>query len=450
MTAAMIMQTQPSATVQSAGKSSSSRTDSGQFSKTLANSTAERNNSVSETASANSTEKTKTEYKTKNSDSTRTDSRRKQTSKTDTPEKTTQTNTAEETTQMDTGEEETAEKVTDALQNMVLEILNQLQASPQELQDAMDELNLSVQDLLNPDYMQQLTVALTEGADDLSVVTDETLFNNVKELTQTAQNLLQQLSEELGMTTQETTELLKSSAEMQTTLTDDMAEGTSTLLQSLEEPTQTLGQTVTTKTESNEKQSGQETGNQQNAQDGFTFSEQITQQLKDAVTKAVKTETLSYSQMTDSIMEQIKDSIKVLTNQDSTEMELQLHPASLGSVKVSVAAKEGVITASFTTQNEAVKNAVEAQIVTLKENLNAQGIKVEAVEVTVASHAFEQNLNQNGNEGNTDSQLSGQKKQTRRISLDALSEDGLSDQSEEEEIVTDMMRQNGNTIDYTA
>ncbi len=441
MTAAMIMQTQPSATVQSAGKSSSSRTDTGQFSKTLANSTAERNNSVSETSSGNGTEKTKTEYKTKTSDSTRTDSRGKQTSKPD---------STEETMQMDTDEEETAEKVTDALQNMVLEILNQLQVSPQELQDAMDELNLSVQDLLNPDYMQQLTVALTEGADDLSVVTDETLFANVKELTQTAQNLLQQLSEELGMTTQETTKLLQSSAEMQTTLTDDKVEGTPTLLQPLEESSQPLGQTVTTKTESNEKQAGQETGNQQNAQDGFTFSEQITQQLKDAVTKVVKTETLSYSQMTDSIMEQIKDSIKVLTKQDSTEMELQLHPASLGSVKVSVAAKEGVITASFTTQNEAVKNAVEAQIVTLKENLNAQGIKVEAVEVTVASHAFEQNLNQNGNEGNTDSQLSGQKKQTRRISLDALSEDGLSDQSEEEEIVTDMMRQNGNTIDYTA
>ena len=36
-------------------------------------------------------------------------------------------------------------------------------------------------------------------------------------------------------------------------------------------------------------------------------------------------------------------------------------------------------------------------MVNLRQNFEAQGIKVEAVEVTVASHAFEHNLNGDGN-----------------------------------------------------
>ncbi|MDD6202522.1 MAG: flagellar hook-length control protein FliK, partial [Lachnospiraceae bacterium] len=135
--------------------------------------------------------------------------------------------------------------------------------------------------------------------------------------------------------------------------------------------------------------------------------------------------------------------------EDMTQMELQLHPASLGNVRVQVAAKDGVITASFTTQNEQVKAALESQIVVLKENFEQQGIKVEAVEVTVASHAFERNLD--SNENSSKDQMTEKKKAVRRINLsnvtDDFEEEGL---LEEEKIVADMMRQNGNTVDYTA
>ena len=48
-----------------------------------------------------------------------------------------------------------------------------------------------------------------------------------------------------------------------------------------------------------------------------------------------------------------------------------------------------------TTQTEAAKDAIAANIEVLKENLNNQGIKVESVEVAVASHNLEQNLEQN-------------------------------------------------------
>ena len=63
---------------------------------------------------------------------------------------------------------------------------------------------------------------------------------------------------------------------------------------------------------------------------------------------------------------------------------------------IQLATKGGVVTAQITTQNEAVKNAIETQVVQLKDNLEEQGVKVEAVEVSVASHQMEKNLDQNG------------------------------------------------------
>jgi len=130
-------------------------------------------------------------------------------------------------------------------------------------------------------------------------------------------------------------------------------------------------------------------------------------------------------------------------------MELQLHPASLGNLRIQIAAKEGVITATFTTENETVRAALESQLITLKENFEQQGVKVEAVEVTVASHAFEQNLN--GDESHAGEQAEPEKKRgARRISLSELTADGLEEElSDEDRIVAEMMKENGNTVDYT-
>ena len=63
-------------------------------------------------------------------------------------------------------------------------------------------------------------------------------------------------------------------------------------------------------------------------------------------------------------------------------------PASLGSVNVQIAAKDGVITAQFTAQNETVKAAIESQLVQLRTQFEEQGIKVDAVEVTVANYRW--------------------------------------------------------------
>ena len=159
---------------------------------------------------------------------------------------------------------------------------------------------------------------------------------------------------------------------------------------------------------------------------------------------------ISYTENAREIADQILDNMRTVTDGDYSDVEMQLHPASLGTLHVHVTNNAGVITASFVTENETVKAAVESQMVRLSEQFEAQGIKVEAVEVTVASHGFEGNLDRGaghpeGDEGARNS------RRTRRIDLSG-DEDELdtSDMDDEERIAAEMMAANGNKVDYTA
>ena len=77
-----------------------------------------------------------------------------------------------------------------------------------------------------------------------------------------------------------------------------------------------------------------------------------------------------------------------------------LHAEHLGKINLNVATRNGVITATITAQNESVKAAIENQVIQLKESMNNQGLKVENVEATVASHEFNMNYDNNGDSQN--------------------------------------------------
>ena len=93
-----------------------------------------------------------------------------------------------------------------------------------------------------------------------------------------------------------------------------------------------------------------------------------------------------------SMISQIAEAARVNLDGESTTLEMILNPESLGKIYLNVSSKEGNLKAQLMTENEIVKEALENQMVALKENLNKAGIKVEAVEVSVATHEFEKNL----------------------------------------------------------
>ncbi len=392
------------------------------------------------------TDEVKSEYKTADSKTVRENEKAKNSSKEDSTGE-----VKNEKSNMDDALDEASKKAEEIL-NEIQKLLN---VPMEQIIGAIENLSLQQVDLLDASNIQKLVLELTEGADEFTLMTDEALFTNLKELMALSEKQLSGLSGEFGFSIEELKDLLNMNQaeatgmdEFQTNLENNLkaTQDTDSLL---EQMTDKFNQNDAAVEKTEGKSSNQETKNENGNKQEFTYSQTIMQELRDAVSKIQDVKPMSYVSETDSIMDQISEMLKVTMKEDVTEMELQLHPASLGSVRVSVASKDGVITASFTTQNETVKAALESQIVTLKENLTQQGVKVEAVEVTVASHAFERNLNEEGE--HSSGQMQEQKKTVRKINLNDLSDEADEEVLEQQDrIVADMMRKNGNTVDYTA
>lgn len=150
------------------------------------------------------------------------------------------------------------------------------------------------------------------------------------------------------------------------------------------------------------------------------------------------------------IIRQVTEQLKVSMTQDETSMEMQLNPENLGKIYVNVSQKNSQITAHMMVMNEIVREALESQLGNLRETLNQAGVKVDAVEVTVASHEFEQNLEQNSSKEQKQQEQSGSFKNIRKnINMSSLDEmSGI--MTEEENLVAQMMRDNGNSVDFMA
>jgi len=160
------------------------------------------------------------------------------------------------------------------------------------------------------------------------------------------------------------------------------------------------------------------------------------------------------------IMEQIVTQTRTLVTETFSSMELELHPASLGKMYLQVSESDGHITARLFTENENVKNAMESQMVALKETWEAQGIRVNAVEITVGTKEFEERLDQEAqndvfqNEAGSANQSFNEDEtprgnRMRSIDLNHLDE-MPEDLTDEELLTASMMRDYGNSVNYMA
>lgn len=140
------------------------------------------------------------------------------------------------------------------------------------------------------------------------------------------------------------------------------------------------------------------------------------------------------------IVEQVVNHVKIRVLPQTTSMELQLNPESLGRVNLNVTSNNGTATATLTVQNEIAKEALESQLTVLRENLENQGLKVDSVEVNVSEFGFK-------NPEDSNNKQFGQKKSgNRRFRVDAGRE-----AEEENTAVTAEDRQEGTSVvDYTA
>ena len=333
-------------------------------------------------------------------------------------------------------------------------------------------------------------VATVQGADSLiEIAADSQMYQQLQDLTQTVDTTIEDILAQTGLSEEElmaSLEQIKAEQE-QTAITEPVKDNILPFEQNVEpkdlemkQPQQKEDSIPVIKTQTDTQQTTQTTENvtevsqmteethrqtdnqeeenpsyQEGQENLNKFQNSLDENLQVVEQENIPTRTVD----TESIMKQLADYVKIQKGTELTEMEMQLHPASLGNVHIQLATKGGVVTAQITTQNEAVKNAIETQVVQLKDNLEEQGVKVEAVEVSVASHQMEKNLDQNGQDHQSQEQdrTTGGIRRIRRSNInlnlynsdeEALEEAGGLDDAAR--IAMEMMTANGNTMDLLA
>lgn len=390
----------------------------------------------------------------------------------------------------ETGEdtEKTVKQMTSQLLELLMSIqkavMEELNLTSEELDGLMEQEGMGMADLLNPENLQQLVLANNGETNILAALTDEGLADSMNQLLQTTEELKSMTG--LTLTKEQALAMIAKAKDMGLLEPERLAElqsdqgVTDSLKEDLLRPQEDEAQhqTVEVKSEdqagddglnylaknqtnnntsneiinpaylkesdSNEKGQSEmgEQADEASAQEFLSFVDKLVQ-----VSQETRTEfsgTLVQETQLKEIAGQIIEKIRILVKPGQSTMELQLNPEHLGKVQLSVQSRDGVMTAQFTVQNEISKEAIESQLGTLKDTLNQQGIKVEAIEVTVTSYNFEQN-NRNGGENQPEAE---DKSVGRKITLEEAMT--MTEVPEQESITEDVTGIRGNRIDFTA
>lgn len=400
--------------------------------------------------------------------------------------------------------ESEVKKITDDISSQIVEkVTDDLDISEDELNNAMQLLGLTAMDLLNPANLAALYCEVTGNASDpqaLVLNADFTaLFNDVSQVASENDAQLDLLSQ---LTASDDGEILDADivSSADTTDTNESTGSVNTpekTVDSSYDDTAASGQNINDTADeavkvydgstqdssyqnSDEGTSSGETGNgitsdentektQSKSQVDSSFDDSgervlhhedgahsDNSMLHASVSEQLNTDTsfeMSQSQSrlrvdTTDIIRQIVDSMSISNTTEESAINLQLTPESLGRMYINVSQKNSEISARIAVSNEVVKEALQTQMVNLKEALNNSGIRVNEVEITVASHEFERNLEQ-GAANDSRQQESTSSYNGSNSSGSGTDSDMMQDRAEER-LVTQIMRDNGNSVDFTA
>lgn len=374
-------------------------------------------------------------------------------------------------------EEQAMQVLAETAVTVVDKLAELFQISPEEVSDTMELLGMTDADLFDAASFQNLFATLAQDPEGSFLLTGDALADNFNALWDQVSQMFEAAGEANGWSEEQLHSVLEQQRGLFTeasiptgteeAITEEVKDTsyTVTFMQDGKEVTYDVtkdgesGAAVTEgmeeteisqtpRTAEEQKQNGQQKHNTQQAETGAELVQEFQPNQMNVSGEQAFTESLSsFSQVdTQSIMDQIMDYMKIDNSEAFTKLEMQLHPETMGRVVIEITSRNGELTAQITTQNEAVRAALESQIVSLKENLNDQGLRVENVQVTVESHAFEQSYE--GERQSENSEAFASRPKTHRIHLDDidLEDEELTD---EERMVAELMADRGGTLDYT-
>lgn len=399
-----------------------------------------------------------------------------------------------------------AEEISEITNQIVDKIKSEFEVTDEEIEEAMEVLGLTIADLTKPAELRNLLMELTGTTDSIELLTNVELYDSVKEVTDFASNLFTEVAKDFSLSTEQLTEMINTESfeealnEVDVSVTSNEAETeadaevvsevtvdktTDAALafensdkananetkpvesnnsnESEEVPIDTekkapdkieKPESFTQSSLMNDEAMNERSENRKNfnfdssKNQEFTFNQTqaVTNQTVNTVGDIVETVT-SYTTGadTDNIMRQVTDYVKVHISDDVTKMEIELHPASLGTVNMQINSQNGQITAHLTVQNELVKSVLETQMIKLQETFDEQGTKVSAIEVTVAEYSLNSQSDNNYSEERNGRNYGSKKK---GINLNEIG--SLDELDEEEQLEAKVMEMNGSSVNYTA
>lgn len=354
------------------------------------------------------------------------------------------------------------EDVAQAVSDIKDKIKETMDVSDEDIENAMEQLGIGIVDLLDPQSVTDLVIALSGNSDSLEFLTDASAVANLEDIINTVDEVTQNLTETYNIDITSVKDIVKdfendsdeavaSEQPVNKQITDyqdDKQNEKAVTEDTKERITDVIAEKTEVKSEAaftDEKKNDSDTHLQDKNNDGI---EKITSDMTQSIQKAfseVVDETSAVNEV--DIVRQVVEQIKVTTTQQLSSIEVMLNPENLGKVHVAVTAKQGIVTAQLTAQNEQVKAALENQMTALKEQFNNQGVKVEAVEITVQSHGFESEQNLEGNNSN---QAQQEKKSHRKLDLSSLEGLDESDMTSEEIRAKDAIVNGNSSVEYSA
>lgn len=333
-------------------------------------------------------------------------------------------------------------------------IKEEFDVSDEDIKVAMELLGLTALDLLSTAKVAELIEQLT-GTDALTLITNEDMmqsFNNIINVVDEANadiaGMLGVKTEEVGIVlgqndivpvvNSEDTAKQADGKEADTKNADDNINQTVDNQESLSE---VLAKKITTESDGKAKNNMSESNEANNKVTYADVADNMISNITDTFADII-TEGISTVKEAD-IVNQVIDSVKLMASRELTSMEVMLNPEHLGSVHITVTARNGIVSAQIAAQNEQVKTALENQMVTLREQFESQGLKVDAVEITVMAHSFEagQNFGQSESE-----RKQGESKVHRKLDLSSFD-----DELEEDlESTAPAPKAEGSSVEYLA
>lgn len=365
---------------------------------------------------------------------------------------------------------ESLKKLVNAAQTLESQKLNELKQAvmdtlgidEEELEKILEQIGADVLGLMQSQILQQLVVAVEGNNDPAVLLTSESAMNDFKTLIAKAEEIMADVPSE---TESLLTEARTDAADFEKLFADGKMQGEEVLKESAEEAsdsTKTKVRTVSddegeadfsfeTVREGSEAAKTKENlaNGRSGSHDTAAGQKGMAEQFLNLVTKAAGDEEAAFGQLSRAeqvrnVAEQILEKVRVVVGDAQSSIEISLTPESLGKVTLNLVSKQGALTAHFTAENQIAKEAIESQIVVLRENLENQGLKVEAIEVAVSNFDFMQNG------GGTADQSAQENRQRRGRGVTFEEAVQAESMTEAEAIAADMMERSGNQVDYTA